>query len=245
MDQCMDPTAPDIFLIHAGPDTAVAEKLYDLLSSSHKVFLDSKCLQPGDVWPDILQRVIKNARMSVILISQNTGPAFYQQSEIASAIQCFRDTKRRCVPVYIGGKPGKEVEFPYGLNIIHGIEADPSNFQPVAAKLRELLAATAAVPPQPVIRIISTDPDLGDARLRLAEHLKNALGISAVAEPVDPDTTLTRIDLLVLVQGFWWDTGRVANAWRKAQTKRRLAFISDPDADWPPRRLSEHREEDA
>jgi hypothetical protein len=146
----MDPTAPDIFLIHAGPDTAIAEKLYDLLSSSHKVFLDSKCLQPGDLWPDVLQRVTKNARMSVILVSRNTDPAFYEQSEIVSAIQSFRETKRRLVPIYVGGKPGKEIEFPYGLNVVQGIEADPSNLQPVAAKLRQLLTVSAALPAQPI-----------------------------------------------------------------------------------------------
>jgi hypothetical protein len=148
----MDPTAPDIFLIHAGPDTPIAEKLYDLLSSSHNVFLDSKCLQPGDVWPDVLQRVTKNARMSVIIVSRNTGPAFYEQSEIVSAIQSFRETKRRLVPVYVGGKPGKEIEFPYGLNVVHGIEADPSNLQPVAAKLRQLLTVSAALPAAPIAK---------------------------------------------------------------------------------------------
>ena len=46
----------DIFLAHAGADEASAEALYDLLSESAKVFLDTRSLELGDEWDRALPR---------------------------------------------------------------------------------------------------------------------------------------------------------------------------------------------
>ena len=46
----------DFFIAHAGADKASAEALYSLVASNARVFLDSKCLKPGDDWDRELTR---------------------------------------------------------------------------------------------------------------------------------------------------------------------------------------------
>ena len=40
----------DVFIAHAGGDTATAERLYDLLVAGCRPFLDTRCLLLGDDW---------------------------------------------------------------------------------------------------------------------------------------------------------------------------------------------------
>lgn len=40
----------DFFIAHAGRDTEIAEALDERLTRRAAVFLDSRCLSPGDPW---------------------------------------------------------------------------------------------------------------------------------------------------------------------------------------------------
>jgi hypothetical protein len=85
------------------------------------------------------------------------------------------------------------------------------------------------------IIIISTDTDLLDARRQVADHLKRALGVR-VDETPSPSTLY---DICVLLQGWRWDSGLTAALWSGIMATCRLAFVSDANSDWPPRRLAE------
>jgi hypothetical protein len=128
----------DFFLAHAGPDTAQAERLYDLLAAETSVFLDSRSIVLGDDWDRVLAEAQRQSRVTVVLVSANTDVAFYQREEIATAIDLARtgQPEHRVVPVYLE-HPASNV--PYGLRLKHGLAI--SSRQPmeqVAARLIDL-----------------------------------------------------------------------------------------------------------
>ncbi len=130
----------DIFLAHAGADSETAEELYELLAPHCKVFLDSRSLLLGDDWDRELASAQRSALVTVVLVSPNTGDAYYQREEIAAAISMARKDKdkHRVIPVFLDGEDTKDV--PYGLRLKHGIRLSPDRgTKEVAAELLNLL----------------------------------------------------------------------------------------------------------
>jgi len=128
----------DFFLAHAGSDTPVAERLYDLLSPHSKVFLDSRSLLPGDNWDEELALAQRNSLVTVVLVSANTERAYYQREEIAAAIDMARKNKdtHRVVPLYWKDQPDAQPDVHYGLRLKHGLFASgPDELPQVAERL--------------------------------------------------------------------------------------------------------------
>lgn len=129
----------DFFLAHAAADTADAEELYEYMSSEAKVFLDKRCLAPGDDWDQVLPQAQATSSISIILISPHTPRAYYQREEIASAIAMARAGTHRVVPVYLQGWPADPSHIPYGLRIKQGLMVpDEGGLRGVATKLMML-----------------------------------------------------------------------------------------------------------
>lgn len=128
----------DFFLAHAGPDTAMAERLYDLLVTKTRVFLDTKSLLLGEDWDRAIAEAQRCSRVTVVLVSANTDAAFYQREEIAAALDLGRrgEATHRVVPVYLGLVAP---DVPYGLRLKHGLTvSDKLPIQQVAAQLLDL-----------------------------------------------------------------------------------------------------------
>lgn len=139
------PVQWDIFIAHAGADTATAEQLYDLLKDRTRVFLDSKCLHLGDEWDLRLAEAQRGAYMTVVLVGDTADTAYYLRSEIAAAISMTRvdDQRYRVVPIYLQGAAGRTAAQPYGLNLKHGLELGGAIDLPRAAdRIIETLNAT-------------------------------------------------------------------------------------------------------
>src|SRR5262245_3585382 len=131
----------DFFLAHAGPDTAVAERLYDLLSPRAKVFLDSQRLLEGDNWDEELALAQRASLVTVAIISASTEQAFYQREEIAAAIDMARKNKdsHRVVPLYWKTQLDEQAVIPYGLRLKHGLFASgPDELPQIAERLISL-----------------------------------------------------------------------------------------------------------
>lgn len=131
----------DFFLAHAGSDTAVAERLYDLLSPRAKVFLDSRCLLEGDNWDEELGKAQRASTVTVVLVSASTEQAYYQREEIAAAIDLARKNKdtHRVVPLYWKNPLEQQPDVPYGLRLKHGLFAGgPDDLPRVAERLISL-----------------------------------------------------------------------------------------------------------
>jgi hypothetical protein len=130
----------DFFLAHAGADVELAERLFELLADSSRVFLDSRCLQLGDDWDTILADAQRRSLITVVLVSRNTTSAYYQREEVAAAIALAREDgdKHRVVPVYLDSSAEKSVT-PYGLRLKHGISiGDTCGLPEAAAELLSL-----------------------------------------------------------------------------------------------------------
>lgn len=133
------PKTWDFFIAHAGSDKNSAEKLYELLITRSEVFLDSKCLLYGDDWPRKLPEAQVNSLITVVLISSNSDQAYYEQEEIAAAIEMARrdSDKHRVVPVYL---EDRVTSVPYGLRAKHSIHvSELSSMDEVAQHLLNLL----------------------------------------------------------------------------------------------------------
>lgn len=113
----------DFFIAHAGADTPIAEQLYDLLAGSAKVFLDSRSLELGDNWDQALATAQRQSSITVVLVTQNTDPAYYQRVEVAQAISMSRNLTddHRVIPLYVDEASTKGISAEYGLNLKHGL----------------------------------------------------------------------------------------------------------------------------
>lgn len=128
----------DFFLAHAGPDLEEARKLRRQLSPPARVFLDAECISPGQVWAEVLADALQSSLIHLIIVSPNSGQAYYQSEEIAVAIQMAREDPHthRVVPVYINSR-GVPKTVPYGLKTRHGLSVADDN-DLAEAKLRLL-----------------------------------------------------------------------------------------------------------
>ena len=131
----------DFFIAHAGADTRAAEEIYDYLKPQSRVFLDSRCLKPGDDWPTKLAEAQQESLVTVVLISSKADAAYYQKEEIAAAIQLSREdaSRHRVVPVFLDSETGQP-KIPYGLRVKHSLTVSPDlPLKAVAEKLLDLL----------------------------------------------------------------------------------------------------------
>lgn len=129
----------DFFIAHASADKEQAENLYEMMSPHARVFVDSRCLLPGDDWDQELARAQQASSVTVVLISSTSERAYYQREEVASAIAMAREdeTKHRVIPVYLDPAP-KSV--PYGLRLKHGLYVkSDGDLAPVSKRLLDLV----------------------------------------------------------------------------------------------------------
>ena len=133
----------DIFLAHAGADKATAEALYDLLSESAKVFLDTRSLELGDDWDRALSNAQSRSLLTVVLVSTRTDQAYYQREEIAAAIQMARQdpTTHRVIPVFLDDQSTAQGQMPYGLRVKHGLHfLEAGSLENIAFRLLSALS---------------------------------------------------------------------------------------------------------
>jgi hypothetical protein len=133
----------DIFLAHPGMDSDAAKNLFNKLNPPAKVFLDKECLLPGDKWRMDIPKAQRSSLISVILVTPNTGEAFYQQEEILAAIDMAHSDPRthRVIPVYLNSKQIKNRN-DYGLKGLHSLYVpETGDFTETVNKLLKTLDA--------------------------------------------------------------------------------------------------------
>jgi hypothetical protein len=95
----------DLFIAYASLDAHYAKQLYAIFSATGKeVFLDTEALDPGYAWLDQIKQAQQDSQLILILISDRTDSAYFQQEEILNAIALSRKHRRRVVPLYLAGK---------------------------------------------------------------------------------------------------------------------------------------------
>ncbi|WP_437311084.1 SUMF1/EgtB/PvdO family nonheme iron enzyme [Sorangium sp. So ce388] len=89
------------------------------------------------------------------------------------------------------------------------------------------------------VLLLATDADLTPARANVMAYVERALGVEVSAGPANPAVDPGSFDQIILFQGQRWEDGKISSVWARAPADRRVAFLSDPDGDWPPYRLTE------
>jgi hypothetical protein len=87
------------------------------------VFLDSRSLELGDNWDLALATAQRQSHITVVLVTQNTDPAYYQRVEVAQAVNMSRalTDDHRVIPLYVDETSTKGMSAEYGLNLKHGL----------------------------------------------------------------------------------------------------------------------------
>jgi tetratricopeptide (TPR) repeat protein len=140
----------DVFLAHAGPDKATAEKLYELLVAAGKrVFLDSEALHVGDDWHLLIPDHQDASIATVVLLSASTRNAWYERAEVVRAVSLAREHGHRVMPVkLLAGAMS------YGLEGLHALEAfDDSGLSLAAEQIIAALNRPETMP-QPLARAV-------------------------------------------------------------------------------------------
>jgi serine/threonine protein kinase len=135
----------DVFIAHAGPDVVQAESLYAALAPKLHVFLDSKCLRPGDNWDAELARAQRESLVTAVLVSSCVDQAYYEREEIAAAIRMARESPRlhRVIPIFLDEALRRSP--PYGLTLKHGLAMyDTAAPSKIADALERVLQSVTA-----------------------------------------------------------------------------------------------------
>ncbi|MHC4346743.1 MAG: L-histidine N(alpha)-methyltransferase [Planctomycetota bacterium] len=138
----------DFFIAYAKRDSEVAEKLYNELRAHAAVFFDKHCLTLGDSWDLALVDAVKNSRIIVVLVSEQTKESYFEREEIQAAIRMARRNPRdhRVIPVYIDATIEAHNNFPYGIGILQGLLLrDYKDLSEVAQKLLDVLKSTTPI----------------------------------------------------------------------------------------------------
>ena len=107
----------DFFIAYATPDRQQARQLsWKLQDGSCQVFLDTQGVTLGVPWPTQLSNAIEASRVILVLVSSHTAEAFYEQEEIARALQLARQHPRShaVIPILLDGLQHGVVSLPYG-----------------------------------------------------------------------------------------------------------------------------------
>src|SRR6516164_544509 len=131
----------DCFVAYPAARRAMAEQLADLLARRVRVFLDVRALQPGDNWQRAIPAALEGACVTVVLVAPETERAFYEQEELAHAVDRARsdEAHRRVVPVFLGDATPK-ASVPYGLRTKHGyVVASPADLARAADRIATLV----------------------------------------------------------------------------------------------------------
>jgi len=142
----------DVFLGYSQVDKAVARRLYTALSEvGLSVFFDEVSLLPGDHWPTAIQRAMEEARVALIVHSEQTRPGFYQLEETTDLIARMRapGANRRLVPIFVERAPGPNSKLSYGLRNLHGLVLADEGAQGIAQKIKTLVDRMAGSTPLP------------------------------------------------------------------------------------------------
>lgn len=145
----------DIFIAHAGADTAASIVLYDALAPHCSVFLVERNARPGDDWDLVIPRAQRRSRITAVLVSSHSEKAYYQRVEIAAAIHLARSQPQshQLIPIILDPAARDPGQLPYGLGPKVTIDTvQEGGMEGVARRLLELLAELNGqrVPEKPV-----------------------------------------------------------------------------------------------
>ena len=138
--------------------------------------------------------------MTIVLIGETTGKAWYQLEEIADAIDHQRkeDPDHRVAPVLMIGRDGRPPEVPYGLRRLHSLRIRSARDR---AKVAREIVDLVRPPPHPNVHALATS-----SAGRWGEVLDQVLGFAETLPR--PDASFSPAEAVAWEQavGSWSDS---------------------------------------
>lgn len=132
--------AYDFFISYAGADIAHAQTLWDALQPVSRTYLAPQSGLLGEDWPRRLPMAIRDAWVTLAIISQHTPAAHYQMEEILLAIQEVRTSFHTVVPIRLSAD-GEMPPLPVGLNSKTCLDLHSGSQAEINSVIDRLLAA--------------------------------------------------------------------------------------------------------
>lgn len=167
------------FIAYDSADRTAAEALFDLLSSSFRVFLDRRNLRPGDDRRSLLSTAQSRATVTLILISSRTDSAYYQREEIARAIELTgrENDPHRAVPILLDELAHTD-QLPRSLRLKQAISVTESGgLAGVADRLKSALQHQLAMPASVIQQRYTSRAVLERAVRLVPRHSFNSSGL--------------------------------------------------------------------
>lgn len=127
----------DAFIAYSKADVTYAKRIHAILSAlGYRVFLDSD-LSAGADWLSAIPSAQRESLATIVLVSQHSNAAFFQQAEVLRAIKLSRtDGRHRVVPVYLTTSVPPEISNVFPVEHVQGIRvADEASFLEVMRRI--------------------------------------------------------------------------------------------------------------
>ncbi len=127
---------------------SIAERLYDLIASQARIFLDTRTLRLAEAWDAQISEAQAVSRVTAALISSHSGESYFLRVEIQKAISMSRKpgSRHRLVPVFLE-PPDQIRKMPYGIELLQGLHLySAGQAAEVAQSLLDLLGESLAIP---------------------------------------------------------------------------------------------------
>ena len=220
----------DFFIARASADTAQALELHKALSQRAKVFLDKQSLRPGDIWAQVLPRALRQSRSILVMVSSCSQHAWYEDSEIRTAIDLIRANPEdhNVVPILLDQDgPIPRSQWPYGLEQIVPVSLHECGGWPqVADTLLDRGMPEAA----PALLIDSTTGFVGETRFGPTRP-QFVSSWEEFTRQFGDDCDTERTFLPYAVRGFFENGGELAVICRAISSSATGALIRVPTAD--------------
>jgi hypothetical protein len=129
----------DFFISYSGPDIAYAQKLWEALQPVGRTYLAPESGLLGEDWPARLPMVIRDAWVTLAIISRHTPAAHFQMEEILLAIREVRAGFHIVVPIRLS-TDGEMPPLPVGLNSKNCLDLHSGSQKEINSVIDKLLA---------------------------------------------------------------------------------------------------------
>jgi len=130
----------DFFISYAGPDLTHAETLRDALQPVARIFLAPQSELLGDDWPTRLPEAIRDAWVTLVIVSRHTPAAHFQKEEIIFALKESHADYHVVIPIRLIMR-GEVPNLPFGINSKNCLDFHSGSQDDIYFAVDRLLAA--------------------------------------------------------------------------------------------------------
>ncbi len=243
----MSAQPPQIVISYAKEDANWLQELEKTLKplqrQGHYLHWVDKGIETGALWLQEIENALNSARMAILLVSRHfLASDFIMKEELPLLMKRAEQGQLLVFWIPVSDASWEKEPF-YKYQAAWPTEnpldkLSPSDLATALRKIREdFEKALDRVPVTDIpntsgpfrVLLLATDGDLGATRQKLAKHLRDVQGML-----VDENSAYADQQAVVLLQGYRWEGGALAQTWQQVPASQRLLFLSNDESGWPP-----------